>query len=78
MLHALRQRHFTPAFAAILSAKNLAVACRDVASSSEYCLRSMATATPFRRDPLEVMSDVSILSLPQILLRKVPEVREGI
>jgi hypothetical protein len=30
VLHALRQRHFKPAFAAILSAEHLAIACRDV------------------------------------------------
>src|SRR5262249_12801319 len=31
VLHALRQRHFKPAFAAILSAEHLAIARRDVA-----------------------------------------------
>ena len=30
MLDALRQRNFKPAFAAILSAEHLAIACRDV------------------------------------------------
>src|SRR5215472_14316942 len=30
VLHALRQRHFKPTFAAILSAKHLAIAGRDI------------------------------------------------
>jgi hypothetical protein len=30
VLHALRQRHFKPAFATVLSAEYLAIACRDV------------------------------------------------
>ena len=30
VLHALRQRHFKPAFAAILSAEHLAITCRDI------------------------------------------------
>jgi hypothetical protein len=30
VLHARRQRHFKPAFAAILSTEHLAIACRDI------------------------------------------------
>jgi hypothetical protein len=54
VLHALRQRHFTPIFAAVLSAKHLAIARRDIAASP---CRSAA------RVPLATMSIVKVCAL---------------
>ena len=55
MLHALRQRHFEPAFAAILSAKHLAIARGDVDLLGVAVMKADRHQRPVRRHLVEAL-----------------------
>src|SRR5262249_35893965 len=55
VLHALRQRHFKPAFAAILSAEHLAIARRDVDLLGVAVMQTDRHQRAVRRHPVKAL-----------------------
>src|SRR5215475_11075355 len=59
VLHALRQRHFEPAFAAILSAEHLAIARRDVDLFGVAVMHTDRHQRAMRRHPVEALPSLA-------------------
>src|SRR5262249_59153721 len=59
MLHALRQPHFKPAFAAILSAEHLAIARRDVDLLGVAVMQTDRHQRAVRRHPVEALPSLA-------------------
>src|SRR5262249_3037385 len=59
VLHALRQRHFKPAFAAILSAEHLAIARRDVDLLGVAVMQTDRHQSAVRRHPVEALPSLT-------------------
>src|SRR5215468_11237713 len=59
VLHALRQRHFKPAFAAILSAEHLAIARRDVDLLSVAVMQTDRHQRAVWRHPVEALPSLA-------------------
>src|SRR5262249_15391054 len=59
VLHALRQRHFKPAFAAILSAEHLAIARRDIDLLGVAVMQTDRHQRAVRRHPVEALPSLA-------------------
>src|SRR5215472_413517 len=59
VLHALRQRHFKPAFASILSAEHLAIARRDVDLLGVAAMQTDRHQRAVRRHPVEALPSLA-------------------
>src|SRR6516164_1506466 len=59
VLHALRQRHFKPAFAAILSAEHLAIARRNVDLLGVAVMQTDRHQRAVRRHPVEALPSLA-------------------
>src|SRR5262245_10903331 len=64
VLHALRQRHFKPAFAAILSAEHLAIARRDVDLLGVAVMQTDRHQRAVRRHPVEALPSLADVLAP--------------